>query len=484
MFIMLENQTSNNAGNIVFTVLIVLVILALSGLLVWSIIRERKRVQEEKNAQKINLGLMTRREATQHLNDFIKTYRLSNEATCFIFELSNVTELIDSFGKKNEILLRETMMQNVVNSLPKNTILAEYKPENDSYMIILRGMIPRERILSFADTLADAIEKPIAVPHSDIETSYSCFMGISFYPNQAITSNDLISKADIALYMNHKNQDKRFVTYSPQYSQVEAENVAYYNEIKNAIKNKEFALYYQPIIDHKTNELVGMESLIRWEHPTLGILPPKKFLTILENSGDILWVGSWGISTIASFYHEQRELFKNDFFFSINLSIKQLLNNNIVSEMCETLKKYSVPTTAICIEIEEYALYEKYASIKETLQEFQKKGFKVAVDQFGLDSNNIIKLEKQDFFMLKISSQEYLEEKESFIHQKMAEMLSETCVAKGTKICALKVENRGDMDYLESKGISWVQGYCISEPMDKEHAIAFVKEEKWKGAEE
>ena len=86
--------------------------------------------------------------------------------------------------------------------------------------------------------------------------------------------------------------------------------------------------------------------------------------------------------------------------------------------------------------------------------------------------------------MLKISSQEYLEEKESFIHQKMAEMLSETCVAKGTKICALKVENRGDMDYLESKGISWVQGYCISEPMDKEHAIAFVKEEKWKVAEE
>ena len=180
MFIMLEDQTSNNAGNIVFTVLIVIIILALSGLLVWSIIRERKRVQEEKNAQKINLGLMTRREATQHLNDFIKTYRLSNEATCFIFELSNVTELIDSFGKKNEILLRETMMQNVVNSLPKNTILAEYKPENDSYMIILRGMIPRERILSFADTLADAIEKPIAVPRSDIETSYSCFMGISF----------------------------------------------------------------------------------------------------------------------------------------------------------------------------------------------------------------------------------------------------------------------------------------------------------------
>lgn len=478
-------ETGVNAGNIVFTVLIVLAFIAISGLLLWSIIKERKRYSEEKNAQRVNLGLMTKRAAVQALDEFIKVYRLSNEATCFLFELSNVTELIDSFEKKNERLLRETMMQNVVNALPKNTILAEYKPETDSYMVIIRGMFPRERLLEFADSLVDAIETPIVVPQTDIETSYSCHMGISFYPNQAITSNDLISKADIALYMNNKMQDKRFAVYSSQYNQVEKENVAYYNEIKNAIKNKQFALYYQPIIDLDKGELVGLESLIRWEHPTLGVLPPKKFLTILENSGDIIWVGGWSIGVISQFYSEHHDLFKNpDFFFSINLSIKQLLNHTVVDDMCEILKKYDVPTSAICIEIEEYALYERYASIGETILNFKKRGFKIAVDQFGLDSNNIIKLEKQNFYMLKVSSEEYLESKDSFIHQKMAEMLVETCNAKNTKLCALKVEDAETVRFMKEHGISYFQGYFVSQPMDKEQTISFVQEEKWKEIEQ
>ena len=477
LFLKLANDSKNNASNIVFTIVIVLAFIGLSVLLVWSIFRERARVVNEKNVKKINLGLMTKRAAVQALDEFIKTYRLSNEATCFIFELNNVTDLSDSFGKKNEQVLREAMMQNVVNALPKNTILAEYKPDNDSYMVIIRGMVSRDRIISFADSLSDAIEKPIVIPGTDIETSYSCYMGISFYPNQAITTADLINKADIALYMNHKMQNKRFAIYSTQYNQVEKENVAYYNEVKNAIRNKEFTLYYQPIVDFKTNKIVGLESLIRWEHPTLGLFPPKKFLTILENSGDIVWVGNWSLQTIASFYSEIiNEVDNKDFFFSINLSIKQLLNQGIISEFCDILKKYNVPTSAICLEIEEYALYEKYASIGEKIQEFAKKGFKVAVDQFGLDSNNVMKIEKQDLYMIKVASSDFMEGKESFIHQKMAEMLMETCHSKNIKISALRVEDQDSIDYLSKQGIDYYQGYFVSQPMDKEHSIEFVRE--------
>lgn len=478
----LENSdTGFQAGYIVFTIVGALVLLGLSVLLVWSIIREHKRVLREKEVKTLNLGLMTKRAATQAIDEFIKVYRLSNEATCIIFELGNVSELIDSFGKKNEMIIKEKMMQNVVNSLPKNTILAEYKMETDSYMVVIRGMVSRERILTFADMLVDAIEKPILIPGTDIETSYTCYMGISFYPAQAITTSDLINKADVALYMNHQMSDKRFAIYTPQYDQVDQENVSYYSEVKNAIKNKEFTLYYQPIVDYSANKIVGCESLIRWEHPTLGVLPPKKFLTILENSGDIIWVGSWGISTICQTISENKELFGNDdFFFSINLSVKQLLNKSIVSDFEDICKKYNVPTSKICLEIEEYALYEKYASIREKLEDFVRRGFKIAVDQFGLDSNNILKIEQQDLFMIKVASNDYLDTKDSIIRQKMLEMMIEACKNKQTKICALRVESADAIEYMKNNGVNYYQGYFIAEPMDKEKMIEFTNKGNWK----
>lgn len=477
----LSEETGVKAGNPVFVVVIVVVILILSGLLVWSIIREFKRIKAERLNKKVDLGLMTKKGVMQALDSFIKTYRLSKEASVFIFELTNANELQESFGEKNAMILREHLVQNVINILPKNGIFAEYNEDSDSYIILLRGQISKEKLLHFADLLVDTIEKPIEVTGMNVETSFACNVGISFYPSHAVSAEDLVSKADLALYMNHKLENKRYAVYSSQFDETEKENITYYNEIRSAMKKQEFTLYYQPMVDYSKNQIVSYEALIRWEHPTLGVLSPNKFLSVLENSGDIIWVGKWEITTICLFYNENASLFKkNNIFFSVNLSIKQLLNTNVVNEFTDICKKNNVPTSAICIEIEEYALYEKYKTIEDTLNSFRKNGFKVAVDHFGLDSNNIMKLEKRDVNMIKITSDDLLEGKESFVNRKINEMLVETCSQHKIDICSLKVEDKESIDYMMEHGVKYFQGYYISAPMDKEKTVTFLKENNWK----
>ena len=465
----------NPGGKIVFTIAIALVVGAICAYLVFSIIRERNRRKLEKEKSDANEMLMTKKSVTAALEDFIRVYRLTNEATVFIFELSNANELATSFGKRYETFIREKAIQNVISILPKNTLFGEYNVENDSYIILIRGNISKKRLTQFAGVLVETIERPITVPNMDVQTSYACYLGMAFYPAQAINAEDLINKADLALYMNHKTPNERFSIYSSKFDETEKQNLVYYNEIKAAIKNKEFLLYYQPIVD-ANKSLVGFETLIRWQHPTLGVLAPNKFLSVLDNSGDIVWVGNWSINEICVYYTANKEAFGNkDIFFSVNLSVKQLLNSNIVNDFNSTLKKFNVPAKALCIEIEEYALYEKYLTINETLEQFRKYGYRLAIDHFGVDSNNIKKLETQKPYMIKINSDAMLEAKDSFVTSQMVNVLGDTCKQLDIKICSMMIENQEMLDELKNQNAQFFQGYYISAPIDGDRAVKFAK---------
>lgn len=472
---------ASDGFNEVFTVTIVLVIVGLGILLYRSIRKEAKRVQEEREQPKASDGLMSRRNLESQLDEFIRVYHLSKEATVLIFEFTNASEIAESFGKNIEMQLKGKAIQNIIRILPKNALFSEYKADNDSYLILLRGNFSRDSLYQFTDHLIDVIETPLQVPHMEVQTSYNCYLGMAFYPSQAITTQDLIGKADLALYMNVKTPNKRYSVYSSAFDETEKENLVYYNEVKSAIKNKEFTLYYQPIVDYTENKIVGYEALIRWQHPTLGVLSPAKFLTVLENSGDIFWVGKWSISAICEFYNENQDIFKtNNTFFSINLSVKQLLNETIVSDFTSILHRYHVPTSAIMLEVEEYALYEKYQTIGDALKEFTKRGFKIAIDHFGLDSKNIMKLQEYDFSMVKLSSSDVLEINESFVEKKMYDVLVDTCKNKEIKICSLRIENKETVEQLVEAKVEYFQGYFISQPNSSENTIEFAKRNDWK----
>jgi len=470
-----------SSSDFVFTLVIILVIIGLGVFLFLSVRKQHKKNKAKAEETNSTMGMVSLKSLEESLDEFIRVYHLSKEASIFIFSLENANELATSFGQKTEEKIRQSVLQNVIQVLPKAAIFSEYHANNDTYVILLRGNLPQNRLQSFANYIVDTIERPVPVPGMDVQTSYSCYLGMAFYPAHAITTKELLNKADLALYMNSKNPGKKFMIYSNSFDNAEVANLTYYNEIKSAIKNEEFTLYYQPIINYSEKKVIGYETLMRWNHPTLGVLPPNKFLSILENSGDIIWVSKWGIHSICNFYNKNIAAFREKgIVFTINLTVKQLLNASIVNDYVSILNQYHVPASAICLEIEEYALYEKYQTINITINEFIKKGFKVAIDHFGLDSNNIRKLDERQLYMIKMIAKDIIEAKDSFINARIFDILVEACKKMNTNICALMVENQEDVDKIVAAGVNFEQGYFVSKPLSEEETVEYINNTEFK----
>src|SRR5690606_15140819 len=131
--------------------------------------------------------------------------------------------------------------------------------------------------------------------------------------------------------------------------------------IKNAIAKKEFLLYYHPIIDIKSKEVYGVEALLRWNHPEHGLLSTFKFINIMEQSGDIYWVGLWGLESLIKNYYEFKQAYpKSNIKFTFNISPKQLMNEALAVDFQRVLKKYKMNAENIVLEIVEFALFDKH----------------------------------------------------------------------------------------------------------------------------
>ena len=164
------------------------------------------------------------------------------------------------------------------------------------------------------------------------------------------------------------------------------DNVEYHFEIKEAIEKKEFIMQYQPVINISQNDIHGFEAFVRWQHPKYGILSPVQFLNIMEQSGDISWIGVWGLETIIMHnYDLNRDFPDKKYQFTLNLSPRQLMDDKLVDEFGKLIRKYKMTTSKITLEISEYSTYEKNTVIKNNIDRLKKIGFKIAINSFGLD---------------------------------------------------------------------------------------------------
>ena len=224
-------------------------------------------------------------------------------------------------------------------------------------------------------------------------------------------------------------------------SETEAEFLDYYYQIKNAIAKKEFLLYYHPIIDIKSKEVYGVEALLRWNHPEHGLLSPFKFINIMEQSGDIYWVGLWGLESLIKNYYEFKQAYpKSNIKFTFNISPKQLMNEALAVDFQRVLKKYKMNAENIVLEIVEFALFDKHNVVLQNITQLKALGFQFAVDGFGLDYATLAKLESMPLDTIKLSK-EFLNEEHSYVKSRFVNLLVEFAEKNQKTIISEGIEN-------------------------------------------
>lgn len=460
--------------NIIMTIFASLIVVGLIFLMYKLVVYQEKKYKDEKSV--ISEKLVTRGEYKEQVQNLItKVGTFGSFTTCQI-DIDDYKDLLEAFGNaKMEMVLK--LMAQRISEVSNNyiaTLLTDGK-----FLVLFKKEVNYDELNDDMTYLVEILAQPYQIGYND-EVNLTCSVGVATYPTSGSNYKELSQSLELASYVAKKKGGNTYSLYSANIEEEEGSNLESYKEIRRALENHEFCLHYQPIVNIGERKLLGFESFLRWNHPEMGILTPNKFIHILEQSGDINTLNKWGIEAICQEINKIDKALGNDeIIVSINLSTKQLMNENILDDFKRIVTRYKVSPKRICLEIGEYAMYEKVNSMHYNLLRLRDFGFKISVDGLGLDYNILSKIEKEPIDMLKLDKA-FLEDIENnYMNEKFAEILVESSANLGRIVIAECVETTEHVNYITAHNINFGQGYYFSKPIPSEDIITYILEKSY-----
>ncbi len=472
------NTEMGTQTTMVLAFIALIVTLAFLYFIAKSFFKEKARIKEEK-ALAIE-GVLSKSEVSSIITSYITRIGKDGQFSLIYIDLDKFSDFVNAFGQVESEKILEKVVKNIEFTLPKSVKIA--RMQNDEFMVFLSMEYDRTEVVDLANKIKTAIARPIKL-FGDTQINATASIAIVFFPHHGTNVKLLMDSLKLATYVIKKNGGDAIRVYSDEMSNQAGEHVEYYYQIKHAIQHREFQLYYHPIIDVNQNTLYGAEALIRWNHPEHGVLSPFKFLGIMEQSGDIHWIGLWGLETLIKTYQELKQEFSNmDIKFSMNLSPKQLMSESLPLDFQKILKKYRMNASNIILEIIEFAVFERHNMIFKNINKLKELGFHIAIDGFGLDYNTLNKIEKLNIDIIKLDN-EFLKEEESYMKAKFASLLVEFAEKHNYTVICEMIEDKAMMDEAKNYHVSKMQGYYFSKPLSAESFKSYIKTEQWKHIE-
>ena len=460
------------------TLLIILIVIG-AGVGFYFLIKYNLKKYYEEN-DNLNDKTVTKADMNKAIAAHIKKVGRFGDFSLIYLDIDNFTATNDVFGREQCDEFLQEICARFQKRFPYRTVISKYN--NDEFLVFIKENLTYEQVCKVAEALLQDVKQKIYVSTTE-SISLSASAGICLYPSCGKTVEDLLKNIELATYISKREGGNKYTVYNRNMTKDETSNYQFFIEIKNAIQNKEFCLYYQPIINLNTNNICAYEALMRWNHPEKGVLPPAKFMNIMEQSGDVYWVGKWGLELIAAKHTELAALVGGEFKMSLNLSTKQLTYEKTADELMLVVKKANVKPENIILEISGYTMFEHMENVKQNLLKLRDNGFTMAVDGFELDYSTITKIQKEPIDMIKLNRsflsdiEKNPDDKE--IKEKFVTMLVESAnIAHRTVVCE-GVETKEQEDYIKSKGITIGQGYYYSKPIPESEIEDFIRYRKW-----
>lgn len=439
---------------------------------------ERKSVEvakdKEENGVDKDEGEVSSHPILAAINEDIAKIKEGDLRLFFAINLDNFRYIVDSYEQKDVDKVIDEFVKRLKKFGDRGSISGHF--EKDTLIYYYKGEVNNDRINQIGQQLLDLIKQPIKLGNHELTAS----IGVCLFPYDGITASNLIKNAEIAVYVAKKEGKNRFYMYSQDLIEKEQFNIDYYKQIKKSIEKDEFLLYYQPIVDIRTGKIIALESLLRWQHPTMGILPPGKFLNVMDLTGDITWFGIWGFEKVTEQYTAWKRSMKlGDFFISINLAPKQLYVEGLARQYFEITGKHGLSPENFCLEIIDYYTVINNEIAQHNLKEFRRYGFRLAMDDTGQEysliedmnkiSATIFKLSRGNLMMINSGGEE-VDKIHAIISQAKANQ--KIVIAEG-------VEDEDTIRKLNKLDIRFMQGFYFSEPISVEDAEKIIYKSPW-----
>lgn len=338
----------------------------------------------------------------------------------------------------------------------------------DEFAVLIEDLKKPEDAARVARTIIERISQPQLLSNGKV-VSVGCSIGIAIMGHDDITADQLIQQADTALYLAKKKGRGSFQYFSDDLTLKAQERIVIEVELKNAILNNELRVYFQPQVDIRTGHIKGAEALVRWQHPSRGLVMPGDFIGIAEESDLIAQIGTWVLQETCRLAKEWYDQGFTDLVYAVNVSPKQLLYSNMLKLTMDTLQAHDLPAEMLELEITESGLLTvgKDEAV-QLLEQLRGLGVRIAIDDFGTGYSSLAYLKSLPLDVLKIDKQFV----DDIPNDEKGMQIVSTIIAMGhnlkLKVLAEGVETQQQADFLKFKGCDFYQGYLTSPPVAAE----------------
>lgn len=420
-------------------------------------------------------GLYSRSLTNQLITQSILYATKSNTQFAILFlNIDLFKDINDNFGHDvGDHILRE-IAKRLTDAVEENHVVIRYG--GDDFIILAQTAKDTEEFADLARKLQSAIQKPFVLESTSLTLTAS--IGIALYPNDGDTASMLLRNADIALNNVKTKGRSDYMFYKPEMSIGLVARKSLEAEMKTALENNEFFLCYQPQYSPVDDKITGCEALVRWRHPTRGIVPPSEFIPAAEYSGFIYQLGEWILGEACRQSKEWRDTLKENIPVAVNLSGIQFQRTDLVNIVANIVKKYDMDPGLLELEMTESILMSDTKRTFDIIGGLKNLGITISIDDFGTGYSSLAYLKKFDADVLKID-RTFVMNMENDSNSRaiilaiisMAKSLDYNVIAEG-------IETKEQCDLLAEMGCHSIQGYWFSKPIPANEFADFYMKHK------
>jgi diguanylate cyclase (GGDEF)-like protein len=386
-------------------------------------------------------------------------------------DLDRFKSINDSLGHEAGDQLLKEIAHRLRASLRKVDTLARIG--GDEFAIVLSGIAGPHCVETVVSNLLHSVHQPIVLAAIEVQTSPS--IGVSLYPHDGTDPQTLLKHADAAMYHAKKIGRNTFQFFAPEMNAFTRERLELECALRNAVSRREFVLHYQPKVHFHSGCIVGVEALVRWNHPTRGIVPPVEFIPLAEETGLILPIGTWVLKEacrqlrawhVAGFSHLR---------MAVNLSAQQFREKNLLQVVRDALANAQLEPRFLELELTETAVMQDAEHSAAVLQSLSDLGVRISVDDFGTGYSSLSYLQRFPLNKVKIDRSFVREIAHKHGDSEIVRAIISLAHSLRLAVIAEGVETPEQLDFLDRIGCDQYQGYLCSPPVPAAQLVELVK---------
>jgi len=415
-------------------------------------------------------GLVNRPKLLAQLQAALDRYDGGSDLAVLMMDLDGFKGVNDSFGHSAGDAVLEIIGQRLEAVGRREDIVARFG--GDEFALVIgasrrRNLEGAATAQQVAERVLAAINEPVSLPSSwGISVPLSVSIGIAHATGHE-TAEELLRNADLAMYAAKGQGKSRHATFTPAMHAASVTRMDLAQQMRFALERGQFTLLYQPVLRLQTNRFAGAEALLRWNHPTHGVLAPGEFLDIAEDTGLIVSIGAWVIDEACRELRRWQRAYNGpeQIGVAVNLSGRQF-GPALVDTVRDAMERHPIDPSSLTLEITEGLITGDASSANETVRALKNLGVWLSIDDFGTGHSSLGRLRQYDFDELKIDRQ-FVSDLDS---GDPTLVLSQIAMAHGLglNVVAEGVETVAELDYLRRAGCNQAQGYLISHPLPPE----------------